>query len=306
MNFAFAKEVGYFRYIVRRILWRINPPATFQLPTGLRFRMPPDKFFASDVFVTEANVDWNAELIFALFLKDHKSGDFIDVGAHLGYYSLFMAPFATSVWSFEPDRRNLPNLREALKDLDHAHIVESAVADFDGHARLSAEGESSVSHLDLSNDGPEDKKIPTISIDSFIDGRSLRPIGIKIDIEGFDILALEGAKKSADKFHPVFLVEYNQEPGKPNTWDRLREFLKVVDYRAFAVSRKDRSLLEYEYQFGEVLADQLEVPSIKMFFLVPQIHIPWFQNYATKHPRWSRDALKLSNAQSALKEASSV
>lgn len=300
MNFAFAKEVGYFRYLIRRILWKISPPPTFQLPTGHCFRMPNDKFFASDVFVTQGNVDWNSELIFALFLKNHERGDFIDVGAHLGYYSLFMEPFASSVWSFEPDARNLSNLRQALRDLDHVNIVESAVADFDGQAKLVDEGESSVSYLDLSIDTSEDKKIPTISIDSFIEIKSLHPMGIKIDIEGFDILALEGARKTAIQFHPVFLVEYNQESGRPNTWDRLNKFLKSVNYRAFAVTRRDQSFLEYEYQFGEILAEQMELVSAKMFFLVPEVHVTWFRNYAKRYPRWSREELKSKNAMKIL------
>ena len=159
-NLPFAKEVGYARYFARRLLWKLNARLfrrTLVLPlaTGRDFPLPPDSFFASDVFVSRGNVDWNSEHLLAKYLAAAEPrGDFLDVGAHIGYYSALMSPIVRHCHAFEPDGRNMERLRHALRGCENVGIVPQAVADAEGAAFLEAEADSSVSHLSASGSTP--------------------------------------------------------------------------------------------------------------------------------------------------------
>jgi hypothetical protein len=50
--------------------------------------LPPLDRFASEAYITGADVDWESErLLFSLL---GKQGVFLDIGAHIGYYALYM------------------------------------------------------------------------------------------------------------------------------------------------------------------------------------------------------------------------
>ena len=298
MNIEFAKEVGILRYVARRLLWRVAPPASIKLSTGVAFPTPRQKFFASDAFVTEGNIDWNAEYILAAFLKAQDAKrDFLDVGAHLGYYSCVVSPFVRNIWAFEPDARNIPFLKVALKGLPNARVIPQGVADQDGEAGFSDGEESSISHIEAPGRG---RTIRTVRLDSFVRQNSLEPGAIKIDIEGFDILALCGATETAAMHQPVFLVEYNQEPGRPNTWQGLGEFIKSVHYVVYAIARRNRGLLNCEYSFAR--RDVATLPSLftKMLFLIPKNAEPWFAAFSQKRPQWTNRDLRPSRVRALL------
>lgn len=207
MNFGFAKEVGIFRYLLRRILWKINPPDAITLLTGPRFPLPKEKFFASDVFVTEANVDWNAEYILAAYLKSKRtSGDFLDIGAHIGYYTCLLSPFCSSAWAFEPDSRNFPFLEKTLANLDNAQHVKAAVADQEGEVVFSDSDESSISHIDP--DAPIDRAgkstVSVVTVDSFVKSNALQPSAIKLILRATTFLLSKARLKPQKLTIPFF------------------------------------------------------------------------------------------------------
>ena len=293
MNLAFAREVGIFRYLWRRVLWRIRPPAQLLLPTGAPFPLPRDKFFASDVFVTQGNVDWNAEYILAAWLKQRTPrGDFIDVGAHIGYYSVLLGPLVSHVYAFEPDTRNHSYLKQALGGVPHAEIIAKAVCDHDGHMAFSDQGESSVSHLDPSG-GNGQMTVETTTIDSFVTARNAKPAAIKVDIEGFDILALQGALQTAQHLHPVFLVEYHQDSGASNTWEALAVFLNDSGYVLYVISCEEVHLFSgNHYTFRKRTVEETRRLQTKMLFLVPKEEEAWFEKFSHANERWTSEALR--------------
>ena len=306
MNFQFAKEVGILKYIWRRLAWRMRrAPTAIMLPTGSRFPLPREKFFASDVFVTNANVDWNSEYILAAYLKSLPTkGDFLDVGAHIGYYSALLSPLCSRVAAFEPDARNHPYLKETAKDLSSLTIVAKAVSDQIGSTEFSNCGESSVSHMVIAgtNGKRSVMEVETITIDDFVEKEALRPTTVKIDIEGFDILALRGALSTARKHQPVFLVEYNIEEGRPNTWGGLEEFLDDSGYLIFAVTRRPKGLFEYSYSLGAHTVSSVSGVSVKMIFLIPQSASDWFENLSRKMGEWGRHYLSPQSVAALLAE----
>jgi hypothetical protein len=105
MNLEYIREVGVVRWTWRTCLRQLSKRLlrvenTLVLPTGLLIHLPKHSKFGSEVFVTKANVDWGSERIFAENLDP--SGVFLDVGANIGYYSLYVLPCVSSAYAFEP------------------------------------------------------------------------------------------------------------------------------------------------------------------------------------------------------------
>lgn len=296
-NLPLAKEVGYLRYFQRRVIWKTNA-RLFQrtlavtLPTGARFPLPRYSFFASDVFVTRANVDWNSEYILLRYLRSLREPcDFIDVGAHIGYYTALVAPVARRCFAFEPDSRNTDDLKAATKSLPNVEILEQAVADVEGEGFLDVSMQSSISHLSPARSGTHSNPVRITSVDALCRERpEARIAAVKIDIEGFDILALEGAQQTARTHRPVFLTEYGIEEGRPNSLERLAGFLQRTDYLLYAVSRKDSSFFHYRFSFDRYEPSELSGAWTKMLFIVPR-ECTFFQNLAEHFPESAKTSL---------------
>ena len=111
----------------------------------------------------------------------------------------------------------------------------------------------------------------------------MRVSGVKINIEGFDILALEGAIETARSQRPVFLIEFGIEAGRPNSPERLRRFLDTAGYRLFAVCRSDPSFFRCEFRLKELETGQLKSEFTKMLFLAP-LDCVFFQKLAEAFP----------------------
>ena len=156
-------------------------------------------------------------------LKCIKPGDVIyDVGGHVGYYSILSSVLAGptgKVLVFEPRPLNVAFLKRHIKfnDIENITLVEAAVSDKAGDAGFDDNTGSGTGHL--SADG--DLKVATIVLDEFVDGKSHPdPDFLKMDIEGGEIGALDGARKIIERARPVLLVATHGD----------REHAFVLDY----------------------------------------------------------------------------
>lgn len=303
MNLIFAREVGLPRYFWRRAWWRLlqaaGLPREHALPTGLSLPLPRGNFFASDVYVTDSSVDWLSEHILARHLKEKGAGrDFLDVGAHIGYYSLLYAPLVRRVAAFEPDPRNQAAMAATAAQVKNMAVVVAAVADRPGEVGFCEGEASSVSHLA----SPTDQKAQTVTavtLDAFVPENGYDPAAVKVDIEGFDILALEGAVETARQHRPVFLVEYNLEEDRPNAHERLEAWLRAAGYRLYAVVRHEVPPLSCRYEFKGLQALELGGLFTKMLFLVPAEET-WFEEFGRRNPAWPARSLRRHGVRAVL------
>ena len=242
------------RQFSKRILGKDN---TFVLPTGLRMRLPRASKFATEVFITGANVDWGSEELFASHLD--ASGVVLDVGANIGYYSLYMLPKAGAVHAFEPDPRALAVLRLNLAAHSNAHIHSVAVGKRFGKSSFILEPNSEVSHLagPSTQLGEERNEVDVTTIDQFVAERDLRVTGIKIDVEGADLDVIEGAIKTQGSQTPLVLTETSPD-------ERLFALIRPLGYRVFAFIKHPNTA---KFRLQEIVREgNLQT---KMLFLVP-------------------------------------
>jgi len=264
MNTAFIKEVGPLRWAYRtairqfhkRILGRDQ---RMRLPTGEIITLPISDHSATETFITNANIDWGTEAL--LFSLLQRRGAFIDVGAHIGYYSLYMLPYVTAVYAFEPDPRVRVFLEKNLAGKPNAEVLPLAVSSAPGKARFTLEGNTDVSHLSKGNTQAANQiEVDVTTLDAFAASRNLTVEAIKIDAEGCDTEILRGALTLLAQQRPLVVTEASPDAA-------LFALATQIGYRVFAFIRHPSTRRR---SFAELLPNVPVAGETKMLFLVPQ------------------------------------
>lgn len=144
-----------------------------------------------------------------LFARSIRPGSVVyDVGANVGFYSLLAAVRAGTngrVYAFEPLPRNVALLRRHLhlNQIQTVDIREVALSDNAGLATFEYGASPSMGRLQPGGALP----VPTVSLDDLVFAHGLpAPDVIKMDIEGGELRALEGARRLLEARHPVLFL----------------------------------------------------------------------------------------------------
>ena len=160
-------------------------------------RAGPQKllYLLGERYVSEAN------LVRSLLAPGMKV---VDVGANVGYYTLMFAQVvgpAGRIIAIEPSPENLPELKLNIErnKLRNVEIVPKAV----GNSRKEVGLRSGI------NSGVVRDDKPSYSVEQdLIDNIITEPIDLlKIDVEGFEEFAVEGAQHVLSEHQPTVLLE---------------------------------------------------------------------------------------------------
>jgi FkbM family methyltransferase len=171
----------------------------------------------------------------------------IDAGASCGIYTVAAGKLVGPdgrVIAVEPAPRSAETLRRnvALNELDRIVVVhEAALSREVGHARLyqPSWGPVAASIAVVEAEGIPFTEVDTVSIDSIVEEQELERLDfVKLDIEGAEKLALQGAQRAIARWHPSFVFEMN--PGATSSagghsgdvWD----FLAAEGYELLCMS----------------------------------------------------------------------
>ena len=153
----------------------------------------------------------------------------LDIGAHVGYYTLLASTLAGPqghVLAFEPNPRNCGFLRRhvAMNHRSNVAIEEAAVSDVEGTARFDFGTGSGTGHL---ADGGA-IAVRTLRIDDVCAARTLVPTALKIDVEGAELAVLHGAASTIVAHRPIIFLSTH---GKTVH----RECMNWLDARGYAL-----------------------------------------------------------------------
>jgi FkbM family methyltransferase len=171
----------------------------------------------------------------ALFARTVTPGSVVfDIGAHAGFYTLLASALAGPtgrVFAFEPMPGNLAHIREHLRlnGITNVTVIEKAVADTAGVATFTATGHDSQGHLAPGGE----LQVEIVSLDEMVgQGKLPLPDFVKMDIEGAEVRALNGARKLLAQRHPtIFLGTHAMTDLGCNTHGPCCEFLRDLGYR---------------------------------------------------------------------------
>lgn len=139
-----------------------------------------------------------------------------DIGSWHGFFAGVMAAQgASAVHVFEPLPANVERIRKLI-ELNPEHRIElhdCAVGASDGHMNLEIMPETSMAKLSNSSfqshlRGVECLPVVVRSIDSVIAaGEATPPALMKIDVEGAEVMVLEGAQETIIRHRPHLFIE---------------------------------------------------------------------------------------------------
>lgn len=137
----------------------------------------------------------------------HPGATVLDVGAHVGYYTLLSSVLVGAggrVVAFEPNPANAGFLRRhvAINRLANVSIEEAAVADAIGSARFDFGTGSGTGHL--ATEGA--LEVRTVTLDAICGERGLAPHAVKIDVEGAEQAVLSGGRETLARHRPVIFL----------------------------------------------------------------------------------------------------
>ena len=184
----------------------------------------------------------------ALVLHCLRPGDlFVDVGANVGSYALLGGAAGADVIAFEPVPSTYRQLRRNVQANDLSERVtpcQAALGSAEGQARITV-GHDTMNHI-LSGEGAAEEAVlvDIHTLDSHCAERP--PLAIKVDVEGFELEVLNGAREvlsGADL--KLIVIEMNQSGMQYGVDDaQLREMLAEFGFRRYLYRPFDRRFVE--------------------------------------------------------------
>lgn len=146
-------------------------------------------------------------------------GVFADVGTNLGIVAATLAQGAQSrstVIAFEPmpETARRAACTFALNQLANVQLYQAAVGDEDGeipfYVPLEHSEGASAHPADLADVNYQQVRVPCTRLDRLVERGSLERVGLlKLDVEGHEYNAVQGARELIARDRPAMLCEYN-------------------------------------------------------------------------------------------------
>jgi FkbM family methyltransferase len=142
----------------------------------------------------------------------------LDLGAQSGFYSLLLSNLTGptgKVFAFEPLPANYRILEENLdlNRITNVTVERSAVTDHSGEISFNFPLDAPwlIAGPVLESDNQGAFTVPSVSIDDFMAQRRIPVHFIKMDVEGAEVMVLQGAKRTLEEFHPILAIELHSD-----------------------------------------------------------------------------------------------
>ncbi|MBL4708758.1 MAG: FkbM family methyltransferase, partial [Flavobacteriales bacterium] len=186
--------------------------------------------------------------------KNLKDGQvFIDIGANFGLYSVFVSkkfPNA-KIHSFEP----LPETFEIFqKNINH-NICDNITSNNQGLSFEKGElyftnDRYAGNHIVMNPTKTLNlTKVEVTILDEYVKEKAITKVDfIKCDVEGAELLVLQGAKEVIEKFHPIILIEiYDEWTNRfGHSANDVIEYLLSFGYKIKMINHKSEKIEEFD------------------------------------------------------------
>ncbi len=186
----------------------------------------------------------------------------IDVGASIGLVTAALLPSLPTgrIVCFEPEPRALDCLRETLRsEADRVTIVPAAAGREVGVARFHQDPNGTAWGMLV--DREPSVEVPITTVDVTLTELAVDRVDmVKIDVEGFELDVLRGARETIERHRPLMVVEINPyclwRHGRTLPQDLVAElcelypFVTAVHGDGRAVPVKGRSVDDLLYELG--------------------------------------------------------
>jgi FkbM family methyltransferase len=189
------------------------------------------------------------------FIRRFAKGNALDLGAHIGLYSVLLARQCESVLCFEPSNLTRVALLKTLEynNCKNVEVRSECVTDETGEIDFYDTGSRASNANSIA---PIGKRLTLKSVR--IDDLNKDFDFIKIDIEGAELLALRGAKRTLKKvshltceIHPNLLEKIGQS--SKDIFDFLSQYNPKYFYDGRLVVPSDLQPISHQYELNIIL-----------------------------------------------------
>ncbi len=242
----------------KSLLFKVLPESTFKNKVRCFFYNRVANFFSIHYNNDYYQVDYgNFSLLFiknpfhllmeqsAYFIHySPKNGDVvIDGGGFWGTVAIYMSKLVGDtgkVIVYEPDESNLAILNQNIKinNIQNIEVVKAGIWNKNTTLEFSNNQELGSSFLDAS--GGNKVLVPVVSLDEEVKRLGLSRVDfIKMDIEGAELEAIEGASKLLEEGSTNFAIaSYHIVNGEP-TFNKLEQMFHELTYKSFTEHKKE-------------------------------------------------------------------
>jgi len=188
-----------------------------------------------------------------LFVQKIEKGKIVyDVGAHVGFYTILASRLVDEqglVCAFEPNPQNAYFLLKHLQlnKIKNVKLILGALGENFSLGSLSNKGsESKIEEKDFKSE----IIVPIFCIDDLVLKSKIIPPPhiLKIDVEGFELKVLKGAKQILEKYKPILFVALDNKDTKLE----VLKFIKNLGYNIFDLNLKKIEELKI-WEYNEII-----------------------------------------------------
>jgi FkbM family methyltransferase len=191
-------------------------PVWVEIEPGVTLKLDPRDLVSRSILAS-LHTRWEPQIWEALSARLSPGAVFLDIGAHIGYYTLKASPRVGSqgrVIAFEPNPRTVALLGEHVSVNHASNVVVEPIACTDTEQMLTLfdatdEGNSGASSLSSRNaQSSAGTTVKGRPIDDVVSELGLNRVDLmKIDVEGAELIVLRGAIKTLRRFGPTLVLE---------------------------------------------------------------------------------------------------
>ena len=211
-----------------------------RFPNGDRFRIHP-RFLGMNL------ANYEPVLIRKFCKLVHEGMTVVDVGAHIGIYSLMASRrvgASGKVIAVEASPANAQLLRRhlAINGCNNVDVIEAAVGDRSDQIAFTYRPDptdpSAFANSIAYDISGQQATIAMMTLDAICESAS--PTLLKIDIEGAEMLAMRGAGQLLARARPVLIVAIHPEPLQAlgTSARELIDYMRASDYIATNLDRR--------------------------------------------------------------------
>ncbi|MDX1976152.1 MAG: FkbM family methyltransferase [Pseudanabaenaceae cyanobacterium bins.68] len=172
------------------------------------------------------------------------SGIFLDLGANIGYFSLLASKIvgcSGKIISFEPNIQNIQLFYSSIVEnqFNNIYIYPFAVSDTNQIYKIKSFGSNGFLEPPKSSQR-SGQFTQSVVIDKILQNEERIDV-IKIDIEGYEPLALRGMNEMVRKHKPVILTEFSPWHIEHRSRSKPHEYLQEISNHGYCLSVIEQS-----------------------------------------------------------------
>ncbi len=207
-------------------------------------------------------------------LKKHIShGDTVlDIGANIGYYASLLSQLVGEkgkVHCFEPDKQNFEHLQKTVSGLKNTRINNTAVGPRTETLKIYTSKNLNVDHRTYKpEEYDQEIEIQAVSIDDYL-GNTTTIDFIKMDIQGFEMQAIQGMQKTLENNPSLKLISEFWPYGLKKAGSSVTEYFTFLTAKGFTCYLLEKKSLK-----------KLTVDDVRLLEPLPEEH--YFNIFATR------------------------